>query len=45
MLPASFLQAAARPSLPDGYVWIREEEFDDYAKPRLVERLADLLPE
>jgi len=47
VLTADFylLQAAARPSLPDGYVWIREEEFDDYAKPRLVERLADLLPE
>ena len=27
------------PTLPDDYIWIKETELDDYAKPRLVERL------
>ena len=32
-------EVAERPSLPDDYKWIREEQLDDYAVPRLVERL------
>ena len=30
-----------RPNLPDGYVWIEEAELDNYAKPRLFERLLE----
>lgn len=32
-----------RPSLPDGYIWVREEQLDDYGKSRLIERLLDSL--
>ena len=32
-----------RPVLPDGYIWIPEADFDDYAKPRLVEILMESL--
>ena len=32
-------EVAERPLLPDDYIWIREEQLDDYAVPRLVERL------
>ena len=28
-----------RPVLPDDYMWIKESELDDYAKPRLIETL------
>jgi A/G-specific adenine glycosylase len=28
-----------RPQLPEGYFWIKESELDDYAKPRLIEKL------
>ncbi|MBR1557376.1 MAG: A/G-specific adenine glycosylase [Prevotella sp.] len=28
-----------RPQLPDDYIWIKESELDDYAKPRLIEKL------
>ncbi len=34
-------EPAARPKLPDGYVWIPEAELDRYAKPRLFELLLD----
>lgn len=27
-----------RPSLPDNYIWIKESELDDYAKPRLIDK-------
>lgn len=30
-----------RPQLPDDYVWIKESELDDYAKPRLIEILIE----
>ena len=30
-----------RPSLPDDYIWIKESELDDYAKPRLIEILLE----
>jgi A/G-specific adenine glycosylase len=26
-----------RPSLPDGYIWIREADIQDYGVPRLIE--------
>ena len=32
-------EPAERPDLPEGYFWIDESRLDDYAKPRLVERL------
>ena len=32
-----------RPSLPDGFIWIKEAELDTYAKPRLFERLLEKL--
>ena len=32
-----------RPALPDGYFWIREEEIDQYAVPRLIELLLEEL--
>ena len=34
-----------RPELPDEYIWVKEDELDKYAKPRLVERLLESLPE
>ena len=40
---AYLLIADSRLSLPEEYVWIAESELDSYAKPRLVERLLDLL--
>ena len=30
-----------RPSLSNGYIWIKESELDDYAKPRLIEILLE----
>ena len=30
-----------RPQMPSDYIWIDEAEFDNYAKPRLVELLVD----
>lgn len=32
-----------RPALPEDYFWIKESELDDYAKPRLVEKLLEQL--
>lgn len=34
-----------RPALPDGYIWVKEEELGHYALPRLVEKLLERLPE
>ena len=36
-------EPASRPSLPDGYIWIKEAELDRYAKPRLFELLLERL--
>ena len=33
-----------RPILPEDYFWIKEAELDQYALPRLVEKLLALLP-
>ena len=33
-----------RPSLPEEYVWVKEEDLDRYAKPRLIEILLESLP-
>ena len=38
-----FMEATKKPSLPEGYIWVRESALDDYAKPRLIEKLLDLL--
>ena len=37
------IDTQSEPSLPEGYVWIDESSFDDYAKPRLVEILSEML--
>ena len=37
------LEADERPTLPDDYIWVREEELDTFAVPRLVERLYTIL--
>lgn len=37
-------EASERPSLPDGYQWIKEQDITEYALPRLVERLLEKLP-
>lgn len=34
-------EPSARPSLPEGYIWIQEAELDRYAKPRLVELILE----
>jgi len=33
-----------RPPLPDDYIWIREEDIDDYGIPRLIDILLSRLP-
>jgi len=45
VLMADFYLAepAVRPALPADYVWIKEREISDYAIPRLVEKLLELL--
>lgn len=37
-------EPAARPDLPEGYVWIPETGLSRYAKPRLFESLLTILP-
>jgi A/G-specific adenine glycosylase len=34
-----------RPSLPEGYIWVKEEELGQYALPRLIEILFQSLPD
>lgn len=34
-------EVSERPELPDDYIWIKEAELDDYAKPRLIEILLE----
>ena len=36
-------QPAERPTLPDGYIWIDEADIDNYAVPRLVEKLIETI--
>ena len=35
------LETDERPTLPDDYLWIDENRLDDYAIPRLIERLLE----
>lgn len=35
------LETEARPQLPDDYIWIKEEEIEDYGIPRLIELLIE----
>lgn len=35
------LEAEARPQLPDDYIWIKEEEIEDYGIPRLIELMLE----
>ena len=32
------------PDLPEGYIWVKEEDLDQYAVPRLIEILLEKLP-
>ena len=32
-----------RPTLPEDYIWIREEDIDNYGIPRLVDKLLSFL--
>ena len=36
-------ETAERPVLPSDFIWIKETELDDYAKPRLIEILLESL--
>jgi A/G-specific adenine glycosylase len=36
-------EVETRPQLPDDYIWIKESKLDDYAKPRLIEKLLTLI--
>lgn len=38
-----FLEVGSKPVLPEGYVWVRESALDDYGKPRLMEKLLEML--
>lgn len=38
------LDTSKRPVLPDDYVWIDESRLDEFAKPRLIERLLETIP-
>lgn len=33
-----------RPELPEDYIWIKEEDIDNYGIPRLIDKLLNLLP-
>lgn len=35
------LETEARPQLPDDYIWIKDEEIEDYGIPRLIELLLE----
>lgn len=36
-------EPSEKPALPEGYIWVKEEELDKYAKPRLFELLLEAL--
>lgn len=38
------LETDSKPTLPNGYVWIREHDIERYAVPRLIEILLESLP-
>ena len=38
------LDVEQKPELPKDYVWLPETDLDTYGKPRLVEKLLNLLP-
>ncbi len=39
-----FMEVTEKPPLPEGYIWVKETDLDDYGKPRLIERLLAQLP-
>ena len=39
-----FIEVTEKPPLPEGFIWIDEAAWDDYAKPRLVELLLERVP-
>ena len=36
-------EPAERPQLPEGYIWIKESDLDNYAIPRLIDILLSKL--
>ena len=40
-----YLEANEKPSLPEGYIWVDEAALDNYAKPRLIEKLFKFCPQ
>ena len=38
-------ECTEKPQLPPDYIWVKEEDLKQYGKPRLVERLLELLPQ
>lgn len=38
-----FMEVKEKPSLPEGYLWVKEKDLDSYAKPRLIEKLLELI--
>ena len=36
-------ETETRPELPEDYIWIKEEDIDNYGIPRLVDKLLGLL--
>jgi A/G-specific adenine glycosylase len=38
------LETDTFPTLPDGYIWVNENDLDQYAVPRLIEILLERLP-
>ena len=46
VLTADFFlwETDTRPELPEDYIWIKEEDIDNYGIPRLVDKLLNLLP-
>jgi A/G-specific adenine glycosylase len=39
------METEVKPELPEGYIWIREEDIDNYGIPRLVEKLLEKVKE
>ena len=37
-------ETETKPDLPEDYIWIKEEDIDNYGIPRLIDKLLNLLP-
>ena len=38
------LETEQRPQLPPDYIWVKEADLDNYALPRLIEKLIENVP-